>query len=280
MDKIIDGKEMARKVRAELAEKVLQTNAKPVLAVIIAGNNEASRIYVRNKKKAAEEAKIECRVFELPEDVGQAEIEALIIKLNEDKDINGILIQQPLPKQIDNFRLLELVNPEKDVDGFCPTNIGLLVLNSPEAIIAATPKGVLKMIKSVCSDLAGKNAVVIGRSNIVGKPLSALLLNNDCTVTTAHSKTRDLEQISANADILVAACGQAKIVKKDWVKKGAIVIDVGINKENDKLCGDVDFDDVKNEVSFISPVPGGVGPMTIAMLLENTVEAYLKQHKK
>lgn len=276
--KVIDGKILAAKVREELAAKIADCAKTPVLAVVLIGNNEASRIYVRNKQKAAQEVGIKCDIHELPADVTQAQLQQFIENLNHNPEINGIIIQQPLPQHLEVLPLLQLIEPKKDVDGFGPINLGLLVLRSSQAVIAATPKGILRMLNSTGVNLQGKHVVIIGRSNIVGKPLAQLLLNQDCTVTVTHSKTQNLPQITATADIVIAACGCPKMVEASWLKPEAIVIDVGINRGQDgKLCGDVDFDGVLDKVSFISPVPGGVGPMTVAMLLENTYEAYLRQ---
>ena len=273
---IIDGKKIAAELRKELALKIAQDGAKPKLAVIWVGNNEASRAYVRNKKKAAEEVGIVCDVYHLAEDAETPELMMLIERLNMDRSVNGIIVQLPLPAQLHEGQILEAVRTDKDVDAFKQIMTGALWQN--KAVWAsATPQGIIRLLKSVCDDLSGKHAVVIGRSNIVGKPVAALLLNEDCTVTIAHSKTVGLPQLVREADIVVAACGCPKMVKADWVKKGAIVIDVGITRVDGKLCGDVDFDEVAEVADAITPVPGGVGPMTVAMLLQNTYKAYLKQ---
>ena len=275
---IIDGKKIAQEIRASLKKQISDMAAKPVLAVISVGDDEASRIYVRNKEKAAAEIGMVCRVLHFGSDVGEKELLDVIAALNDDENVNGIIIQQPLPSPLNVVRLVEAVSAEKDVDGFGPVNLGLLQMNSSEAIIAATPKGVLRLIKSTRIDLAGKRAVIIGRSNIVGKPLASLLLNQDCTVTVAHSKTIDLPALVRQADIVVAACGCAKLVKSDWVRDGAVLIDVGINRGSDgRLCGDIDFEAMTGRDVWVTPVPGGVGPMTVAMLLENTWQAYKKQ---
>lgn len=275
---IIDGKKAAQELREELARKIAQYDKKPGLAVILAGNDEASLIYDRNKQKAALAAGMRCEIFHLPETVSQAELLSLIQRLNEDDDVNGMIVQLPLPKHISQAEVLKHIRPEKDVDGFCPVNAGLLLANSPDAVAAATPKGIMYLLKQIYPDLSGKKAVVIGRSNIVGKPLASLLLNNNCTVTVVHSKTQDIAAETRQADIVVAACGCPKMVKASWIKEGAVLIDVGINRIDGKLCGDIDFDDVKGKAAYITPVPGGVGPMTIAMLLENTFEAFLQQN--
>ena len=277
---IIDGKAIAAEVRSALKKHIASVCVRPVLAVILVGENEASRIYVRNKEKAAAEVGIECRVLQFGENVSEKELFEVVQALNEDPAVNGIIIQQPLPEQLDTRCLVEAICPEKDVDGFGPMNLGRLQGGSPDAVVAATPKGVLRLIDSTGVELSGKHAVIIGRSNIVGKPLSSLLLNRDCTVTVTHSKTVGLKEIVCQADIVVAACGCPRLVKDDWVKDGAVVIDVGINRtENGKLCGDVDFDALCRKNVRITPVPGGVGPMTVAMLLENTWQAFQKQKK-
>lgn len=277
---IIDGKEIARRVREELAQKTALLKHKPHLAVVLVGNDEASLIYDRNKQRAAQEIGMECVIHHLPEDISQKELTALIDELNAAKKVNGIIVQMPLPAHLNAEEVLRHIVPEKDVDGFGVYNAGLLMTNSPEAIIAATPKGILRMLKSVYTDLSGKYAVIIGRSNIVGRPLAALLLNNNCTVTVVHSKSENIEELTRCADIVIAACGKARLVKKEWLKPGAVVIDVGINRVNGKLAGDVDFDDVLGTAGYITPVPGGVGPMTVAMLLDNTLEAYIRQNKE
>ncbi len=275
---IIDGKKEAARIRAALKEQIAAAGAKPVLAVVLVGADEASRIYVRNKEKAAADIGIVCRVLQFSEDVAGYELLDVIYSLNGDPEVNGIIIQQPLPKHLDAKVLVEAVCPEKDVDGFGPVNLGRLQAGYSSAVVAATPKGVLRLIESTGTDLCGKHAVIIGRSNIVGKPLSSLLLNSDCTVTVTHSKTAGLKDIVRQADILIAACGCPKLVKSDWVKDNAVVIDVGINRTADgKLCGDTDFEALQKRHIRITPVPGGVGPMTVAMLLENTWQAFRHQ---
>lgn len=276
--KIIDGKMLALGVREKIAAEIAMYGYRPNLAVILVGNDEASIIYDRNKQKAAQSMGMNCDIFHLAAETTENELLELVDSLNMDEKVNGILVQLPLPQHIDPLSVLSKISPEKDVDGFSPVNAGLLLSKSPQAMVAATPKGILYMLQTICEDLSGKHAVIIGRSNIVGRPLSTLLLNNDCTLTIVHSKSHNIQEITKQADILVAACGKAKLVKKDWVKSGAIVIDVGINRVDGKLCGDVDFEEVKNVASYISPVPGGVGPMTIAMLLSNTFDAFLKQN--
>ena len=275
---IMDGKQEALNVRKFLAEEIAATHSSPVLAVVQVGDNPASQVYVRNKHKAAAEIGMKCRICYVPETASEDELRDLILELNDNDEVNGIIVQLPLPKQFDELKVLSWIKHSKDVDGFSPINAGLLQMNSPEAVVAATPQGIVALLKHYVADLRGKHAVIIGRSNIVGRPLADLLLNQDCTVTVTHSKTIDLPSICKQADILVAACGCAEMVKADWVKKGAVVIDVGINRVDGHLCGDVAFDEVKEVASYITPVPGGIGPMTVAMLLKNTWNAYKKQN--
>ena len=277
---IIDGKQTAAEIRASLKQQIgaFDSEDMPVLAVVRVGDDDAGRVYVRNKKKAAEEVGIGCEILEFAGSIGENALLESVAELNDNPNINGIIVQQPLPKQINPQKILEAISSYKDVDGFGALNIGKTALKESGAVSAATPKGIIRLLDKYCGDLRGKHAVIIGRSNIVGRPLALLLLNRDCTVTVCHSKTQELPKISRTADILIAACGCPKMVQKDWIKPGAAVIDVGINRdENGKLCGDVDFDAVKDIAGFITPVPGGVGPMTVAMLLENTWEAYKKQ---
>lgn len=273
---IIDGKEVARKIRENLKSKVEELkkkNISPKLAVIMVGEDPASKIYVRNKSKACEELGIEYEEFLLKEGTTQQELLDLINKLNKDKTVHGILLQSPIPEHLDINEAFRTIAPEKDVDGFNPVNVGKLVLGQ-DTFISCTPFGVIKMLEEYNIEIEGKNAVVIGRSNIVGKPMLQCLLNKHATVTICHSKTKNLKEVTKNADILVSAIGKAKFVTKDMVKPGAVVIDVGINRnEEGKVCGDVDFDEVKEIAGYITPVPGGVGPMTIAMLMTNIVKA-------
>lgn len=272
MTLLLNGFELAKQCRAELAERVKAMPRTPKLAVILVGDNPASAIYVRNKEKAAAEVGVESLVYRL-DSATQEELTALIEQLNADETVDGILVQMPLPAPLNEQEILQTINPAKDVDGFHPLNLGKLLIGEP-APVACTPKGCMQLIRLAKQDLTGLHAVVIGRSVIVGKPMAQLLLNANCTVTTAHSKTRDLPALCRSADIVVAAIGKPKTVKADWIKDGAIVIDVGINRlEDGKLCGDVDFDACFDKCAAITPVPKGVGPMTIAMLLENTVEA-------
>ena len=274
---LIDGKALAQQVRDRLAresaELFAKKSMKPGLATILVGDDPASHVYVRNKQKACELAGIYVDDYKLPANTTQAELLALIDKKNADPKIHGILVQLPLPKHIDSKVILEAVSPLKDADGFHPYNFGRLVEGHP-VFEACTPKGVIKMIESTGLTIEGKRAVVLGRSNIVGKPLALMLLQRNATVTICHSKTRDLPEVCREAELLLVAIGKARFVTADMVREGAVVIDVGTNKTPEgKLCGDVDFEPVSRKAGWISPVPGGVGPMTIAMLLENTVES-------
>ena len=272
---ILSGKTMSEELRAEIAARVAALKEKgvtPGLAVILVGNDPASEIYVRNKGNGCAEVGMVSRTICMPEETSQAELEAAIEALNADKAIHGILVQLPLPKHLDEQAALAKILPEKDVDGFHLINAGHMLTGTP-GVVACTPRGALHMIKATGADLNGKEAVVIGRSNIVGKPMAMLLLKENCTVTMCHSRTRDLAEHTRRADILVAAVGKAGFVTADMVKPGAIVIDVGINRVDGKVKGDVDFDAVKEVAGWITPVPGGVGKMTITMLLMNTVEA-------
>lgn len=273
---ILDGKKMALQVREELAAEIKKTGATPRLAVIWIGDNEASAIYIRNKQAAAAAVGIESEVFHLKSDICESEVITLIERLNMDDTVNGIIVQLPVSEHLNEHHILEAVRQDKDVDAFKQIMSGALWQNKAPWV-SATPQGVLCLLKSFCEDLTGKHAVIIGRSNIVGKPMAALLLNEDCTVTITHSKTVDLQDIVKKADIVVAACGVPHLVKGDWIKSGAIVIDVGISKVEGKIYGDIAFDEVIKKAAAITPVPGGVGPMTVAMLLKNTYAAYLKQ---
>lgn len=275
--KIIDGKALAERLRAELKEKIDKMSIKPTLAVVIVGNDPASQVYVRNKVKACQEMGVYSLTYELPETASQAQLEALLQELGNDEKVNGILLQLPLPKGFDAERAAKKIPFEKDVDGFAPEHLGLLMQNKAK-IVACTPFGVMKMLESEGVDLAGKRAVVLGRSETVGKPMAMLLLNANATVTVCHSKTENLAEICRKADVLIAAIGKPKFITAEMVKEGAVVIDVGINRdENGKLCGDVDFENVKEKTSMITPVPGGVGPMTVTMLLYNTYIASCKE---
>lgn len=276
MATIINGKELAAKIRANLkleVEKLKQQGINPKLAVIMVGNDKASSVYVRNKSKACNEIGISFEEFLLKEETTREELLNLIEELNNRKDINGILLQSPIPKHLDIREAFNTINHKKDVDGFHPINVGKLAIGE-ESFVSCTPLGVMKMLEEYQIEVQGKNAVVIGRSNIVGKPLAQLLLNANATVTICHSKTQNISEITKQADILIAALGKPKFVTEEMVKEGAVVIDVGINRNEDgKLVGDVDFENVEKKASYITPVPGGVGPMTIAMLMTNVVEA-------
>lgn len=277
MFKLIDGKAHSAAIREEIhkrAEAFKNKSGNEVgLAVVLVGSDPASQVYVRNKIKGCEQVGIKSFAYYLPEEASQEQVEELVKELVENDAIHGILVQLPLPKHLNSENILKLIPERKDVDGFCEENIGNLCMNR-DCLVACTPNGVMQMLKREGIDLKGKNAVVIGRSNIVGKPMAMLLLNADATVTVCHSKTKNLKDICKGADVLVAAIGRAKFVTADMVKDGAVVVDVGMNRdENGKLCGDVDFENVKDKCSFITPVPGGVGPMTITMLLFNTVTA-------
>lgn len=274
---IIDGKQIAADIREKLKQKIARLPVAPQLAIVLVGNDEPSLIYVRNKQKAAAQIGLQSQLYHMDEDTSEEELLNVIAKLNADKQINGIIVQLPLPKQLNTNRIINAISPLKDVDGFHPYNTGMLQNNEQPYFIAATPLGVMKLIKSVNQNLSGKNVVLIGASLIVGRPLATLLLNQECTVSITHAQTKNIKELTTKADILVAACGVAKLVKADWIKENAILIDVGINRDGGKLCGDIDFEDVKEKAGAITPVPGGVGPMTIAMLLSNTVDAYLLQ---
>lgn len=276
MAQILDGKALSAKIKEELSKEVLslqKKGIKPGLAVIIVGNDSASRVYVNNKKKACEACNIYSEEYALPENTTEGELLDLIQKLNERKDISGILVQLPLPKGIDQERVLLSISPKKDVDAFHPYNVGKIMIGDFD-FLPCTPAGVMELIHLSGIDVCGKKCVVVGRSNIVGKPQAMLLLHENATVTICHSRTKNLKEECLNADILVAAVGKAKFITADMVRPGAVVIDVGMNRdENGKLCGDVDFENVKDKCFAITPVPGGVGPMTIAMLMRNTVKA-------
>lgn len=280
MYKIIDGKliasEMRKKIKSDVAEQAKE--GKEIgLAVILVGDNQASQVYVRNKIKACEEVGIKSYAYYLPAETPQNDLCGLISELAEDNNVHGILVQLPLPKHIDSEKVLKLIPKYKDVDGFSAENIGSLCINS-QSLVACTPYGVMKMLEHENISVIGKKAVVVGRSNIVGKPMAMLLLNADATVTVCHSKTENLKDECLKADIIVAAIGKAKFITADMIKQGAVVVDVGMNRDkNGKLCGDVDFENVKEKCSYITPVPGGVGPMTITMLMYNTYLAAVRR---
>ena len=274
MSNIINGKEVSANVKAEIKKEVAVLKEKNIevgLAVVIVGNNSASRVYVNAKKKACEETGMNSYEYALPEETTQDELVELVKKLNKDEKVNGILVQLPLPKHIDENAIINTIAPDKDVDAFHPVNVGKIMIGD-YSFLPCTPAGVMELIKSTGVTIAGKECVVVGRSNIVGKPMSMLLLHQSGTVTICHSKTKDLKAACKRADILIAAVGVPNLITADMVKEGAVVIDVGMNRlDNGKLCGDVDFENVKEVAGYITPVPGGVGPMTIAMLMQNTL---------
>lgn len=276
MSKILDGKELAKKIRKELkleVEKLKEKGINPKLAVIMVGNNSASEVYVRNKSRACEKAGIEFEEFLFDENTTEEELLKTIEKLNKDEKVHGILLQSPVPKHININKAFRTISPEKDVDGFNPINVGNLCIGE-DCFISCTPYGVIKLLEEYNIETEGKQAVVLGRSNIVGKPMIQCLLNKNCTVTVCHSRTKEIEKVIKKADILISAIGKPKFVKKEMVKRRAVVIDVGINRLDDgKIVGDVDFDEVSKVASYITPVPGGIGPMTIAMLINNVVKA-------
>ena len=285
MGEIIYGNEVAKSVKDTLKkdlDRLKQEHKRlPKLVVVLVGNNVASLSYVTGKEKACKEIGMENELLRFEETMREEQLLEVVEQLNQDNSVDGILVQLPLPKHINESKILNAIDPKKDVDGFHPMNIGKLLLQE-DGLLSCTPKGILRLLESIgMKDLSGKKAVVIGRSNIVGKPVAQLLLNRHATVTICHSRTEHIEEITSQADILIVSVGSPRLVKANWVKEGAVVIDVGINRdENQKLCGDVDFEDVKEKASYITPVPKGVGPMTIAMLLENTWESYYKREGK
>lgn len=276
MAKIIDGKQISLDIKNELKEKVAKYKEQGIeitLAVVKVGNDPASAVYVRNKEKACEYVGINSKTLALPEETTEEELLNVVKELNEDKNVNGILVQLPLPKHIDEGKVLLTIDSTKDVDGFHPVNVGKMVIGE-DTFLPCTPAGIIEMIKRTDIDIEGKECVVVGRSNIVGKPMAMLMLKENATVTIAHSRTKDLKEVTKRADIIVAAIGKAKFVTADYVKEGAVVIDVGMDRdENGKLCGDVDFESVSKVASAITPVPGGVGPMTVTMLLVNCLRS-------
>lgn len=277
---LIDGKAISQQIKDEVKERVeaLKQQGKEVtLAVIQVGNDPASSVYVNNKKKACAYTGMRSEAFELPQETTQEELLQLIRQLNDREDINGILVQLPVPDHIDENEIIRAISPKKDVDGFHPQSVGALCIGQP-GFVSCTPAGIIELLKRSGVEIAGRECVVVGRSNIVGKPMALLMLRENATVTVAHSKTKNLKEICKKADILIVAVGKPKLVTAEYVKEGAVVIDVGIHRmENNKLCGDVDFDDVAPVCSKITPVPGGVGPMTIAMLMHNCVESVILQ---
>lgn len=276
MGQIIDGKKISAMIKEELKERVKQWKDKGIegtLAVIQVGSDPASSVYVGNKKKACAYCGLNSLSYELKEETTEEELLALIEKLNKDEKVNGILVQLPAPKQIREDRIIQAISPEKDVDGFHPQNVGKLVIGE-QGFVSCTPAGIIQLLKRSGIEISGKNCVVVGRSNIVGKPMAILMLRENATVTVAHSKTQNLKDICKTADILIVAIGKPQFITADYIKEGAVVIDVGIHRdEHNKLCGDVKYDEVAEHTSFITPVPGGVGPMTIAMLMHNCVES-------
>lgn len=283
MAKIIDGKAVSAKVKEQVRKEAEALKNKGIeigLAVVIVGNNSASRVYVNNKKKACEEVGFNSYEYALPEETTEAELLELVEKLNSDDKVNGILVQLPLPKQINENAIINAIRPDKDVDAFHPENVGHIMIGD-FSFLPCTPAGVMELIAETGVDVCGKNCVVIGRSNIVGKPMAMLLMHKNGTVTICHSRTKNLAEICSKADILVAAVGKAKFVTPDMIKEGAVVIDVGMNRdENGKLCGDVDYAACFDKAGYITPVPGGVGPMTIAMLMRNTLTAAKEKESK
>lgn len=281
MANIIDGKAVSAQVKEGIRQEVEALKAKGIeigLAVVIVGDDPASQVYVKNKEKACEAVGFNSYKYALPAETTEEELLTLVDKLNNDDKVDGILVQLPLPKHLDDKIIINNIRPDKDVDAFHPVNVGKIMIGD-YSFLPCTPAGVMELIKSTGTDVAGKECVVIGRSNIVGKPQAMLLLHQNGTVTITHSKTKNLKEVCARADILVAAVGRAKMVTADYIKEGAVVIDVGMNRdENGKLCGDVDFEDCKEKAGFITPVPGGVGPMTIAMLMKNTLTAGKEHH--
>lgn len=270
---LINGKEISKAIREEIKAETAKLPKRPGLAVILVGNDPASQVYVRNKNKACEEVGFYSEMYTLPEETSMDELLGLIDQLNHSSQIHGILVQLPLPKHLDEEKVILAIDPSKDVDAFHPTNVGKIMIGN-YSFLPCTPAGVMELIKRSGVDVCSKECVVIGRSNIVGKPQAMLLLHSNATVTICHSRTKNLSEVCRRADVLVSAVGRAKFVTPDMVKEGAVVIDVGMNRdENGKLCGDVDFENVAPKTSFITPVPGGVGPMTITMLMKNTLTA-------
>lgn len=280
MTTIIDGKQLGSKVRAEIFEKVKQFGTSklrmPGLAVILVGEDSASNVYVNMKEKACIEAGFKSLIYRLSAEIDTDALVEFVNELNDDDSVDGILVQLPLPGHIDEKRVLYAVDPSKDVDGFNPVNVGLMHIGE-DTLFPCTPYGIMKIFEEYNIDLSGKHAVVVGRSNIVGKPMASLLLKSNATVTVCHSRTKDIESVVRLGDVVVAAVGIPNFIKSSFIKEGAVVIDVGINRMDGKLVGDVDFEDVKNKCSYITPVPGGVGPMTIAMLMANTLKSYQKR---
>ena len=278
--KIIDGKRLAQNIYENLRQQIDLLAETPRLDIVLVGHDDASEIYVRNKMKAAEKIGLKAVLHRINEDTSEKMLTQLIDNLNADSAVNGIIVQLPLPPHINTHCIINRINPQKDVDGFHPMNTGMLQNNEKPYFIAATPLGIMQLIQTIQPNLSGKNVVIIGASLIVGRPLATLLLNQECTVTITHIHTQNIKELTQKADIVVAACGVANMVKADWIRENAVLIDVGINRCNGKICGDIDFADVQDKAAAITPVPGGVGPMTVAMLLQNTVTAYVQQHNK
>lgn len=278
MTEILDGKNLAKKIKSEIKEEVAQLKAKtgkaPGLAIVLVGENPASKIYVNSKIKGCKEIGIESFAHFLPEDVTEEKLLTIIDELNRDERVNGILVQLPLPAHINEQKVIAAIALEKDVDGFKPENLGLLFLNDKRSLHSCTPAGIMRLLDEYKIDLCGLDAVIVGRSNIVGKPLAGLFINRSATVTLCHSRTRNLKEKTRNADVVVMAVGKAKLLTEDMVKEGAIIVDVGINRTESGLVGDVDFEKVAPKAKYITPVPGGVGPMTVAMLFHNTLKAF------
>ncbi len=278
MTQIIDGKKISQEIKDEVKKEIESGKVDACLAVILAGSDPASAVYVGNKKKACEYCGIRSLSYELPEEVSEEEVLALIDKLNRDPKVHGILVQLPLPSQIDEEKVIEAIDPKKDVDGFTRASVGALSIGA-DGFVSCTPAGIIELLKRSGIEIAGKECVIMGRSNIVGKPMAMLMLRENATVTVVHSKTKRIEDVCSRADILIVAIGKKELVTQDYVKEGAVVIDVGIHRvdpashNGKKLCGDVDYEDVSPHTSFITPVPGGVGPMTIAMLMKNVLKA-------
>ena len=283
MSQLIDGKQISKQIKDELKEEVQRLNAagkNACLAVVQVGNDPASSVYVRNKKKACAYIGIESKAYELPEETTEDELVSLVKELNSDDEVNGILVQLPLPKHIDEDRIIRTISPDKDVDGFHPVSVGRLWIGE-KGFLSCTPAGIIQLLKRSGITIEGKECVIVGRSNIVGKPMTALLLRENGTVTVTHSRTKNLKEVTKRADILIVAIGKTQFITSEYVKEGAVVIDVGMHRdENGHLCGDVDFNDVEPHTSAITPVPGGVGPMTIAMLMNNCVETIRTQEER
>ena len=276
--KIINGKGLAEDIQIKLAKKISNFRVKPKLAVILVGHDPRSEIYIEFKKKACEEVGIDVKTIEFEDNIKQVRLERTIDELNNDEDVHGILVQLPLPKQIDEKKIIELIDPMKDVDGFHPINIGRIMGNIETGLTPATPKGIMRIIDSIGYELEGKNVVVVGSGYLVGRPMLGLLLNRKATVTVCHQSTKEIENFTLNADVLVVGVGKPGLITKDMVKKNAVVIDAGIATVENKVVGDIDFDEICKVAQYVTPTPGGVGPMTIAMLLENTWQAMRMQH--